>query len=169
MNKIKIKKGDQVLVIAGENKGSKGSVLKVLYNSNKALVEGVNTVKRHTKPNSENPKGGIIEKQLPIDISNLSLMTKDGEKTRIGFKNEDGNTAESGIGGERTINDYVAALTSAHNLEELEFALEKLAAQKEPAIDKAALVQGGMAKKRSSKDIWSKDIQAKFMKLVQSL
>ena len=85
------------------------------------------------------------------------------------IKNEDGNTAESGIGGERTINDYVAALTSAHNLEELEFALEKLAAQKEPAIDKAALVQGGMAKKRSSKDIWSKDIQAKFMKLVQSL
>ena len=66
MNKIKIKKGDQVLVIAGENKGSKGAVLKVLYNSNKALVEGVNTVKRHTKPNSENPKGGIIEKQLPI-------------------------------------------------------------------------------------------------------
>ena len=90
MNKIKIKKGDQVLVIAGENKGSKGAVLKVLYNSNKALVEGVNTVKRHTKPNSENPKGGIIEKQLPIDISNLSLMTKDGEKTRIGYKNEDG-------------------------------------------------------------------------------
>ncbi|MEK9755537.1 MAG: 50S ribosomal protein L24 [Bacteroidota bacterium] len=90
MNKIKIKKGDQVLVIAGENKGAKGSVLKVLYNSNKALVEGVNTVKRHTKPNSENPKGGIIEKQLPIDISNLSLMTKDGEKTRVGFEIKDG-------------------------------------------------------------------------------
>jgi len=90
MNKIKIKKGDQVLVISGENKGAKGSVLKVLYNSNKALVEGVNTVKRHTKPNSENPKGGIIEKQLPIDISNLSLMTKDGEKTRVGFDIKDG-------------------------------------------------------------------------------
>ena len=90
MNKIKIKKGDQVLVIAGENKGTKGSVLKVLYNSNKAIVEGVNTVKRHTKPNSENPKGGITEKQLPIDISNLSLMSKDGAKTRIGFKIEDG-------------------------------------------------------------------------------
>ena len=55
MNKIKIKKGDQVLVIAGENKGAKGTVLKILYNSNKAIVEGVNTVKRHTKPNSENP------------------------------------------------------------------------------------------------------------------
>ena len=86
MNKIKIKKGDQVLVIAGENKGAKGTVLKILYNSNKAIVEGVNTVKRHTKPSSENPKGGIVEKQLPINISNLSLMTKDGEKTRIGYK-----------------------------------------------------------------------------------
>ena len=90
MNKIKIKKGDQVLVIAGENKGAKGAVLKILYNSNKAIVEGVNTVKRHTKPNSENPKGGIVEKQLPINISNLSLMTKGGEKTRVGYKVEDG-------------------------------------------------------------------------------
>ena len=74
MNKIKIKKGDQVMVITGEYKGTKGTVLKVLYNSNKALVEGVNTVKRHTKPNSENPKGGITEKQLPINISNISLI-----------------------------------------------------------------------------------------------
>ena len=64
MNKIKIKKGDQVIVIAGAYKGTKGSVLKVLYTKNKALVEGVNTVKRHTKPNSENPKGGIIENCL---------------------------------------------------------------------------------------------------------
>ena len=90
MNKIKIKKGDQVLVIAGENKGAKRTVLKILYSSNKAIVEGVNTVKRHTKPNSENPKGGIVEKQLPVNISNLSLMTKDGEKTRVGFKIENG-------------------------------------------------------------------------------
>ena len=85
MNKIKIKKGDQVIVTAGESKGTKGSVLQVLYSSRKAIVEGVNTVKKHTKPSSENPKGGIIEKQLPIDISNLSLMTKDGNKTRVGF------------------------------------------------------------------------------------
>ena len=79
MNKIKIKKGDQVLVIAGENKGAKGTVLKILYNSNKAIVEGVNTVKRHTKPNSENPKGGIVEKQLPINTvsyTHLTLPTK---------------------------------------------------------------------------------------------
>ena len=74
MNKIKIKKGDQVIVVAGAYKGTKGSVLKVLYTKNKALVEGVNTVKRHTKPNSENPKGGIIEKLLPINISNISSL-----------------------------------------------------------------------------------------------
>jgi|TARA_B100001059_G_scaffold56143_1_gene51095 large subunit ribosomal protein L24 len=97
MNKIKIKKGDQVIVIAGVHKGTKGSVLKVLYTSNKALVEGVNTVKRHTKPSSENPKGGIIEKLLPINISNLSLMTKDGEKTRVGYKIEDGKKVRISI------------------------------------------------------------------------
>ena len=97
MNKIKIKKGDQVIVIAGVHKGTQGSVLKVLYTSNKALVEGVNTVKRHTKPSSENPKGGIIEKLLPINISNLSLMTKDGEKTRVGYKIEDGKKVRISI------------------------------------------------------------------------
>ena len=71
--------------------------MKVLYTSNKALVEGVNTVKRHTKPSSENPKGGIIEKLLPINISNLSLMTKDGEKTRVGYKIEDGKKVRISI------------------------------------------------------------------------
>ena len=87
MNKIKT--GDQVIVIAGKDKGKQGSVTKILSNG-RCFVSGVQMIKRHTKPNSENPKGGIIEKQLPIDISNLSLMTKDGEKTRIGFKIEDG-------------------------------------------------------------------------------
>jgi len=77
-------------VISGENKGSTGSVLKVLYNNNKAIVEGVNMVKKHAKPSAENPKGGIIEKQLPLEISNLSLLTKSGEKTKVGYKFEDG-------------------------------------------------------------------------------
>ena len=90
MKKIKIKKGDKVIVISGENKGSIGSVLKVLYNNNKAIVEGVNMVKKHAKPSAENPKGGIIEKQLPLEISNLSLLTKSGEKTKVGYKFEDG-------------------------------------------------------------------------------
>ena len=83
MKKIKIKKGDKVVVISGENKGSSGSVLQVLYNSNKAIVEGLNMVKRHTKPSAENPKGGIIEKQLPLDISNLSLLTKVVKKQKL--------------------------------------------------------------------------------------
>ncbi len=78
------------MVISGENKGSIGSVLKVLYNNNKAIVEGVNMVKKHAKPSAENPKGGIIEKQLPLEISNLSLLTKSGEKTKVGYKFEDG-------------------------------------------------------------------------------
>ncbi len=78
------------MVISGENKGSTGSVLKVLYNNNKAIVEGVNMVKKHAKPSAENPKGGIIEKQLPLEISNLSLLTKSGEKTKVGYKFEDG-------------------------------------------------------------------------------
>ena len=90
MKKIKIKKGDKVVVISGDNKGLSGSVLQVLYNSNKAIVEGVNIVKKHTKPSAENPKGEIIEKQLTIHISNLSLLTKKNEKTKVGYKFEDG-------------------------------------------------------------------------------
>ena len=90
MKKIKIKKGDKVMVISGENKGTSGSVLKVLYTENKAIVEGVNMVKRHTKPSAESPKGGIIEMLLPVAISNLSLLTKSGDKTKVGYRFEDG-------------------------------------------------------------------------------
>ena len=85
-----LKKGIQVKVIAGKDKGKTGEILEINRKLNKIKIKSVGMIKRHTKPNSENPKGGIIEKQLPIDISNLSLMTKDGEKTRIGFKIEDG-------------------------------------------------------------------------------
>ena len=88
--KIKIKKGDTVKVIAGSNKGSEGQVLSVLRQVNKAIVEGVNLVKRHNKPNAKNPQGGISEKEAPIDISNLSLLTSEGKKTRVGYKEEDG-------------------------------------------------------------------------------
>ena len=88
--KIKIKKGDTVKVIAGSNKGSEGQVLSVLRQVNKAIVEGVNIVKRHNKPNAKNPQGGISEKEAPIDISNLSLLTSEGKITRVGFKEEDG-------------------------------------------------------------------------------
>ena len=88
MNKIKIKKGDKVRVLAGSNKGAEGIVAKVLRESNKAIVEGVNLVKKHAKPSAENPQGGIREKEAPIQISNLTLLTTDGEPTRVGYRME---------------------------------------------------------------------------------
>ncbi|MDG1659991.1 50S ribosomal protein L24 [Lacinutrix sp.] len=90
MTKLKIKSGDTVKVIAGDHKGSEGKVQKVLSDKNKAIVEGVNMVKKHTKPSAQNPQGGIVEKEAPIQISNLSLLTSKGEATRVGFRMEDG-------------------------------------------------------------------------------
>ena len=86
MKKLKIKTGDTVRVIAGDHKGSEGKILKLFAEKNKALVEGVNIVKRHTKPNAQNPQGGIVEKEAAIHISNLSLLTTDGETTRVGYQ-----------------------------------------------------------------------------------
>ena len=89
--KIKIKKGDTVCVITGSNKGTEGTVLSVSRENNKAIVEGVNLVKKHNKPNAQNPQGGISEKEAPIAISNLSLLTSDGQTTRVGYRIEEGN------------------------------------------------------------------------------
>ena len=86
MKKLKIKTGDTVRVIAGDHKGSEGKILKLYSDKDKAIVEGVNLVKRHTKPNAQNPQGGILEKEAPIHISNLSLLTNDGETTRVGYQ-----------------------------------------------------------------------------------
>ncbi|MGM5470551.1 50S ribosomal protein L24 [Flavobacteriaceae bacterium LMO-SS05] len=88
MTKFKIKSGDTVQVIAGDNKGLEGKVLKVFTDKNKAIVEGANMVKKHTKPSAKSPQGGIVEKEAPIHISNLSLLTKKGETTRVGYKME---------------------------------------------------------------------------------
>lgn len=88
MTKLKIKSGDTVKVIAGDHKGSEGKVLTVLIEKNKAIIEGVNMVKKHTKPSAQNPQGGIIEKEAPIHISNLSLLTSKGETTRVGYRVE---------------------------------------------------------------------------------
>lgn len=90
MIKIKIKTGDQVKVLAGDHKGSEGKIVKIFRSKNLAIVEGVNMVKKHNKPSSQNPKGGIDEKEAPIHISNLSLLTSKGETTRVGYKNVDG-------------------------------------------------------------------------------
>ena len=90
MTKLKIKSGDKVTVIAGDHKGTEGKVMSVDREKNKAIVEGVNMVKKHTKPSAQSPQGGIVEKEAPIHISNLSLLTAKGETTRVGYKVEDG-------------------------------------------------------------------------------
>tara|TARA_B100001057_G_C22464316_1_gene800126 strand:- start:246 stop:557 length:312 start_codon:yes stop_codon:yes gene_type:complete len=90
MKKIKIRTGDTVKVIAGDHKGSEGKVIKIFKASNTALIEGINMVKKHNKPSSKNPKGGISEMESPINISNISLINSKGENTRIGYKIVDG-------------------------------------------------------------------------------
>ena len=89
--KIKIKKGDTVRVIAGSEKGYEGTVVSISREKNRAIVEGVNLIKKHNKPNAQNPQGGITEKEAPIHISNLSLLTSDGKTTRVGYRVEDGS------------------------------------------------------------------------------
>lgn len=85
MSKLHIKKGDNVVVIAGNNKGQKGKVLKVLVKEQRAIVEGVNMVTKSTKPNAAHPQGGFIKQEAPIHISNLNVADpKTGEATRIG-------------------------------------------------------------------------------------
>lgn len=84
-HKIKIRKGDLVQVLAGNSKGTQGKVLEVLTEKNRAIVEGANIVKKHTKPSATNPNGGIIEKEAGIHISNLAFVDpKTGKPTRIG-------------------------------------------------------------------------------------
>lgn len=90
MSKIKLKNGDKVRVIAGDHKGTEGEIVTLIREKNKAIVSGVNVVKRHTKPNAQNPQGGIIEKEAPIAISNLSLLTAEGQTSRIGYRMEEG-------------------------------------------------------------------------------
>ncbi len=83
--KLHIKKGDTVMVITGESKGQKGRVLDVDRNKNRAIVESVNLVSRHTKPHSKAPQGGIMKKEAPIQISNLMLIDPtSGKPSRIG-------------------------------------------------------------------------------------
>ena len=85
--KLHIKKGDQVYVIAGDSKGQQGKVLKVDAAKQRAIVEGVNICKKATKPNAQNPQGGIVEQEAPIHISNLQVIDpKSGKPTRIGRK-----------------------------------------------------------------------------------
>ena len=89
MAKFNIKKNDTVIVLAGEDKGKTGKVLKVLTDKQRAIVEGVNIVNKSTKPNAKNPQGGFEKVEAPIHISNLSLIDpKSGKATRIAIKRE---------------------------------------------------------------------------------
>jgi large subunit ribosomal protein L24 len=87
MIKLKIKAGDTVRVIAGDHKGAEGKVVKVDREKNKAIVEGVNMVSKHTKPSAKSPQGGIVKKEAPIQISNIALVdTKTKETTKVGYR-----------------------------------------------------------------------------------
>lgn len=87
MTKFKIKTGDTVKIMAGDDKGQEGKVVKILRDKSKAIVEGINMVSKHTKPSAQNPQGGISKFEAPIHISNLMLVEK-GNTTRVGFRIE---------------------------------------------------------------------------------
>ena len=90
-NKIKLKKGDEVIILAGKDKGKIGKIIKVKPLDNKAIVAGINKVKKHTKPD-KNQSGGIVEKEMPIHVSNLSYYDTTLKKAvKIGFKFSDKN------------------------------------------------------------------------------
>ena len=90
---LRIKKDDQVMVIAGKDKGTTGKVLVVNPDTDRVIVEGVNTVKRHQKPTPQQPQGGIVEKEMPVDMSNVMILDpKDGKPSRIRMgEDKDGN------------------------------------------------------------------------------
>ena len=91
MNKLNIKKGDNVIVLAGDDRGKTGRVLSVQIEKQRAIVEGVNIVSKSTKPSAKHPQGGIIKIEAPIHVSNLALVDpKTGKPTRVGYKIEDG-------------------------------------------------------------------------------
>lgn len=87
MAKLKIKKGDEVIVVTGRDRGKQGKVLRALPEENRVLVQGINVVKRHTKPSQADPQGGIKEKEAPIHVSNVALVDpKTSRPTRVGFR-----------------------------------------------------------------------------------
>ncbi len=85
----KIKRNDQIIVIAGKDKGKKGRVLRVITDKNRVLVEGVGMIKKHVKPNPQrNIAGGILQQEAPIHVSNVMLLDSDGNATRVGYRHE---------------------------------------------------------------------------------
>lgn len=88
-NKLHIKKGDNVMVIAGDSKGKTGKVLEVLPQDYKALIENVNLATKHAKPNAKNPKGGITKQPMPVHLSNVMLVDGSGKATRISRRKDE--------------------------------------------------------------------------------
>ena len=87
---MRIKKGDQVRVLAGKDKGREGEISRVIPQRNAVIIEGVNEVKRHQKATSETMQGGIIDKTMPIDVSNVAIISpSDGKPTRVGYRFSD--------------------------------------------------------------------------------
>ncbi|PRY82409.1 50S ribosomal protein L24 [Alkalibacterium olivapovliticus] len=87
-----VKSGDKVKLIAGKDKGKEGTVLKAMPKQNKVIVEGLNIMKKHTRPTGMGQEGGIVETEAPIHVSNVQLIDpKTGESTRVGYKIEEGN------------------------------------------------------------------------------
>jgi large subunit ribosomal protein L24 len=84
----KIKKGDRVVLLTGKDKGRQGSVLKVFPKEERVLVEGLNMVKRHTKPSQADPNGGVKNKEAPVHVSNVAVVDSAGKPTRVGFRME---------------------------------------------------------------------------------
>jgi large subunit ribosomal protein L24 len=85
--KTRLKKGDKVKVISGNHKGKEGKILKIFRDKDRLIVEGVNIIKKHTKPTQKNPQGGISQREAPIHMSNVMLMDpKSNEPTRIGMQ-----------------------------------------------------------------------------------
>jgi large subunit ribosomal protein L24 len=82
----RLKRGDKVLVIAGKDKGRSGSILRIAKGGQKVVVEKLNMAKRHTRPTQSNPHGGIIDKEMPLDISNVMLLVNDSQGVRVGFR-----------------------------------------------------------------------------------
>jgi len=84
LSKLRLRKGDTVIIIAGDSKGQQGKILSVDLQNRRAIVEGINLVSKHTKPNAQNPQGGIVKKEASVHVSNVMLIDGSGNPTRVG-------------------------------------------------------------------------------------
>jgi large subunit ribosomal protein L24 len=103
MAAAKIKKGDNVVVRSGKDKGRTGTVLQVMPKDDKVLVQGINVAARHRKPSQENPQGGIDRREAPMHISKVAVADKDGKPTRVRFETKDGKKVRVAVKSGETI------------------------------------------------------------------